>query len=394
MPRRRPLALPYASLMADETRTQKSHGAMAEVSRPGALIGYADFGHLPKTPAAVPTTVGAMHDPIYKRLFAFPRMVGDLLRAVGDPDWLGDVDWGTLEKLSAEHVGDSGQRRLGDAAWRVRFSNGWLYLLVLLEFQSRSDARMALRNLEYTALLYGDLARRGELGAPGRWPPVLPVVLYNGDTPWTAALEMRDLLAPVPATLSAYQPSQRSLLLDERRVAVDDLPLGNLMRAVVGFEQSRTPTDVVRVAEALRGLLRSPQDSDLGRAFAAWMQQMVVGTSAGQAGLELGETLGEATMTLVERMAQWPEQWRREGVAEGRREGVAEGHRQGLAKQRALLRRFAAGRFGEALGQRVETLLGATDDWERLSAAAERIATAEDEVELIDGVSEVVRLSD
>ena len=324
-----------------------------------------------------------MHDPIYRRLFAFPRMVRDLLRAVGDPDWLDDVDLGTLEKLPAEHVGDDGQQRRGDAAWRVRFRNGWLYLLVLLEFQSRSDARMALRNLEYTTLLYGDLARRGELGAPGRWPPVLPVVLYNGDAPWTAVLEMRDLIAPVPATLAAYQPSQRSLLLDERHVAADDLPLDNLMRAVVGFEQSRTPTDVARVAEALRAWLPSREDSDLSRAFAAWMQQMVAGISPGQAGLELGETLEEATMTLVDRVAQWPEQWRREGVEEGRREGVA--------RQRALLRRFAAGRFGESAGERVDRLLGDTEDWVRLSAAAELIATAKREEELIDGLSRVVR---
>ena len=215
---------------------------------------------------------------------------------------------------------------------------------------------------------------------------MLPVVLYNGDAPWTAALEMRDLVAPVPEPLSACQPSQRSLLLDERRVPVDHLPLNNLMRAVVGFEQSRTPADVARVAEALRGLLRSPQDSNLGRAFAAWMQQMVVGTNPGQTGLELGETLGEATMTLVERMAQWPEQWRSEGVAEG--------HREGVARQRALLCRFAAGRFGDAAGERVERLLGDTDDWERLSAAAELIATAQGEADLIDGVSEVARRSD
>ena len=181
-----------------------------------------------------------MHDPIYKRLFGFPRMVRDLLRAVGDPHWLGDVDLDSLEKLSADFVGDSGQQRRGDAVWRVRFRDHWLYLLVLLEYQSTSDTRMALRNLEYTALLYRDLDRRRELGAPGTWPPVLPVVLYNGDAPWTAALEMRDLVAPVPEALSACQPSQRSLLLDERRVPVDDLPLGNLMRAVVGFEQETT----------------------------------------------------------------------------------------------------------------------------------------------------------
>ena len=327
-----------------------------------------------------------MHDPVYRRLFGFPRMVGDLLEAVGDPAWLGDVDLATLEKLPADHVGDHGQQRRGDAAWRVRFRDGWLYLLVLLEFQSRSDALMALRNLEYTALLYRELDRRGELGPPGRWPPVLPVVLYNGDAPWTAALEMRDLVAPVSVGLSPFQPSQRSLLLDERRVAVDDLPFGNLMRAVVGFEQSRTPADMVEVAHALRGWLRSPGDSELGRAFADWMRQMVVRISPGEAGLELGETLEEATMTLVERVAQWPEQWRREGLVEGRREGVA--------RQRALLHRLASIRFGEAVGERVESLLANTADWERLAAVGELIAAAEREAELIDGAVEIVRQAD
>ena len=152
-----------------------------------------------------------MHDPIYKRLFDSPRMVGDLLQAVGHGDWLDDVDLATLEKQPTERVGDRGQQRRGDAVWRVRFRNGWLYLLVILEFQSSNDHRMALRNLEYTSLLYQELGRRGELGEPGRWPPVLPIVLYNGDAPWTATLEMRELIAEVTDALSPYQPSQRSL---------------------------------------------------------------------------------------------------------------------------------------------------------------------------------------
>lgn len=54
---------------------------------------------------------------------------------------------------------------------------------------------------------------------------------------------------------------------------------------------------------------------------------------------------------------------------------------------------FAAGRFGEAVGERIETLLDDTEDWERLSAAAGLIATAHDEAELADGVTGVVRRS-
>lgn len=318
-----------------------------------------------------------MHDPIYRRLFAFPRMVAHLLEAVGHPDWIGDVDLATLERLPAEHVGDSAQQRRGDAVWRARFRNGWLYLLVLLEFQSGNDPRMALRNLEYTALLYRELDRRGQLGPPGHWPPVLPVVLYNGAASWTGRLEMRSLIADVPAALAPCQPAQRSLLLDERRVGVDDLPLGNLMRAVIGFEQSRSPADIVRVARALGGWLTSPRDSELERAFVAWMRQMLA-LGAERTEPELGGTLEEATVTLVERMAEWPAQWR----AEGRSEGVA--------AQRALLRRQAEGRFGDAVGGQVEALLSDVEDWDRLAAVGELIVRVDSESELIDGVARVL----
>ncbi len=346
---------------------------------------HASCRHCVQARGPAPATVTAVHDPIYRRLFAFPRMVADLLEVVGHRDWIGDIDLGTLEKLPAEHVGDSAQQRRGDAVWRVRFRNGWLYLLVLLEFQSGNDPRMALRNLEYTALLYRELDRRGQLGPPGRWPPVLPVVLYNGDAPWTGRLDMRELVAPVPDPLAPCQPAQRSLLLDERRVAVDDLPLGNLMRAVIGFEQSRTPADIVRVARAMRGWLRSPRDSELERAFVAWMRQMVA-LGSEETELELGGTVEEVTVTLVERMAQWPAQWREEG----RREGMSEGRSEGVAAQRALLGRQAAGRFGDAVGRQVEAVLADVEDWNRLALVGEWIVRADSGPELLDGVSRMV----
>ena len=113
-----------------------------------------------------------------------------------------------------------GQQRRGDAVWRVRFRDRWLYLLILLEFQSRIDARMALRILEYTALLYRELDRQGELGTPGGWPAVLPIVLYNGDAPWTASL--RSVQA---ALLEALARARR---LGFGRCGVADLTTGRV----------------------------------------------------------------------------------------------------------------------------------------------------------------------
>ena len=98
-------------------------------------------------------------------------------------------------------------------------------------------------------------------------------------------------------------------------------------------------------------------------------------------------------MTLADRVAQWPEQWRREGVAEGRREGVAEGRREGVAQERALLRRQAAVRFGDAVAGRVEDLLRTTEDWDQLAAAAELIVRADTGPGLIDAVARSIRPS-
>ena len=130
-----------------------------------------------------------MHDERYKTIFAFPRMVEDLLRGFAARDWAGELDFSTLRKVPAEYVSDTRLSRRGDAVWQLRFGDG-RHLLVMLEFQSTDDPRMALRILAYTGLLYQELARNNApvLDEHARLPAVLPVVLYNGAAPWKAEL--------------------------------------------------------------------------------------------------------------------------------------------------------------------------------------------------------------
>ena len=312
-----------------------------------------------------------MHDRNYKRLFSFRRMVEDLLRAVCDAELVEGLDFQRLTKLPTDYVGERGQERLGDCVWRVPFHDGWIYLLVLLEFQSRKDAAMALRNLEYTALLYTELGRTGHLGAPGDWPPVLPLVLYNGDTPWTEDVEMRRLIAPTLPVLEPFQPSQRSLVLDERRIAVDDLPVGNLMRAVAGLEQSRTPEELGQSTVELGDWPGAPIGRELGRAFVAWIQEMANLVESGEP-LELGETLEEASMALVDRVAEWPEMYRREG---------------GTEALRRVICRMAERRFGVGTTSRLANLLASIGDADRLEEVTLWVMDCRTVDELIGRVS-------
>ena len=64
------------------------------------------------------------YDEQYKKLFAFPRMVEDLLRAFVGRDLLGAIDVSTLRKLSSDYVSDELLTRRGDTVWRLRVPGG------------------------------------------------------------------------------------------------------------------------------------------------------------------------------------------------------------------------------------------------------------------------------
>ena len=249
---------------------------------------------------------------------------------------------------------------------------------------------MALRVLEYTAMLYRELLREGSFGAGGGLlPPVLPVVLYNGDLPWRSAAQVRDLVARTGSALSPYQPSQRHVVLDERRAAADDPQVRDLTRAVLLLEQSRSAADLARAAESLSRVLSAPDSGEragrdeLRQAFADWLAALLrrLEGDAAPAPAHVGLNLEEVKMTLEERVAEWPKpyirQGRAEGITLGREEGIGlgrqEGLRAGLAHERQLLQRQAAARFGAATADHLAQALAVEGDPERLTVVGEAI---------------------
>ncbi|MBF0219328.1 MAG: Rpn family recombination-promoting nuclease/putative transposase [Gammaproteobacteria bacterium] len=106
---------------------------------------------------------GTPHDGTYKSLFSYPIMVEGLLRDFVKEPWLAELDYSTLERCNGSYVSDDLRQRADDIIWRVKLkeSGQWLYLYLLIEFQSEDDPQMALRIMVYTGLLYQDLIKSG-----------------------------------------------------------------------------------------------------------------------------------------------------------------------------------------------------------------------------------------
>jgi predicted transposase YdaD len=127
----------------------------------------------------------AEHDGGYRLLFSHPEMVADLLRAFIPEDWVRDIDLSTLEQAPGDYVTPGLSSRESDIVWRVRWGeDNLLYVYLLFEFQSTVDPWMALRMTVYVGLLYQELLKRREIPRSGKLPPVLPLVLYNGNLLW------------------------------------------------------------------------------------------------------------------------------------------------------------------------------------------------------------------
>jgi len=161
--------------------------------------------------------------------------------------------------------------------------------------------------LNYTVRILDGLGK-DELGPGGAYPPVLPVVLYNGERPWNAATELRDLFARVPREMLGYPPQHRYLLIDLRALDPSLLPTDNVLSLMAMLEQAGTQGRLEELGSALAAWLVRTGQAELLGSFEAWITQVLVERTdpAGRAPVLTIRNTEEGTMsTLAERVKKW-----------------------------------------------------------------------------------------
>lgn len=235
--------------------------------------------------------------------------------------------------MPGSYVTDDLRQRADDVIWRVRADGEWLYLYLLIEFQSTVDPWMAVRIMTYVGLLYQDLIRRGELLAGRRLPPVLPIVLYNGECAWAAATDVAELIPRAPGQVSRYMPKLEYLLIDESRYPDADLAgLQNLVAAIIRLGRPESQAAVLQLIDRLNDWLNGKPE--LRRTFAIWIRAVFLRQSRHTLALPKVRDLKELKMTLANRFDQWAREHEQKGIEEGIAKGEA------LLLQRLLVRRF------------------------------------------------------
>jgi len=277
------------------------------------------------------------YDLAYRDLFTHPELVEDLLRYFVKEPWVADLDFKSLKRESEISVIRRKSSRIRDVVWSVHFGDRTLYILILIEFQSTVAPIMALRQMIYVATIYEDLYKQKRFTVSGKLPPVLPIVLYNGDGRWNAPFSVEDMIEKAPDALAKYQPRMSYFFLDEKRTQVQlTEDQRNTVAGLLALEQSEGGKELLDVVCLLLSSLREPEHESLRQAF----RELILKTKDPELA-PIAEIFDhpEDAMTVRERLKDWYQKEKAthlaEGRAEGRAEGVEEGVKKGVRKGRA-----------------------------------------------------------
>ena len=103
-----------------------------------------------------------------------------------------------------------------DTVKRIRLEDGErdrdLFLVSLIEHKSTVDYNVAMQLLRYMVCIWTEYAKEAEAHSPGcterkefHFPPILPIVYYEGSGQWTAGMRLQDRIW-LSETLGPYMP--------------------------------------------------------------------------------------------------------------------------------------------------------------------------------------------
>ena len=291
-------------------------------------------------------------DKIYRKLYAHPQMIEDLIQNFVKERFVEHIDFSTLKEHKMKFVTDRDGVRESDMMYELKIKDETVYFYVLLEFQSTVDRFMPVRMLTYIMLFYQDWLKKqieykrrlkqkekkatldeADIEAiyeTIKLPAVFPILLYNGDRKWITPSELKELIGVRYEALGKYVPNFRYYKIIENEFSPGSKKeIKSINAAMFRLEQSGVK-DVSKYALRLTKILMKEANPELQKDFKLWLNQLIrgYGIKASTANkiiknLEVGDvTLLDATIKNNIEAAK--EEGKNEGAAKERAKAVRE----------------------------------------------------------------------
>ena len=301
-----------------------------------------------------------VHDSSSKLIFGNAELCSQFLRNYMDMPILKNVKAEDIEDVTERYIPMFTEERNSDTVKRIKLSeNQTLFFISLIEHKTKVDYNVTMQLLRYMVYIWEDYEKEMEKQKKGisktkgfRYPPILPIVYYEGTGKWTASCNIQDRIlfhkAFEPFTpkfffkliqLNSYSVNQLINKNDELSL----LMLINRLQSSTAFRNIDLPEDYVK---------NLPENSTdelldiIARITAAMLRQLnlpedeveeFTGQVKERKMAELFENFKDIDLPAARKKAKaqgWAEGWAK-GHAKGLAKGISEGHAKGLAEGKA-----------------------------------------------------------
>lgn len=280
--------------------------------------------------------VSHAHDGLFRLVFGKPVHAASELRAVLPPELASRLDLDRLRALDGSFVDSELRWRHSDVLLSTRLDGHDALVYVLIEHQSRPDPLMPWRMLNYLVRIWDRFLT--EHPKAGKLPLVIPIVVHQGRRPWSAPVELRDLVDVDPVTAAAageFLPRFRFLLDDLARIDEVELRARPLTPAVqltllvmrAAPRHKDVAADLERCLDTLRETVHSPDGTEILQALLTY-----IGAVTETPPQRLRQVMARVGPEAEEIYVTTADMLRAEGKVEGRAEGKVEGRADTLAQ--------------------------------------------------------------
>jgi predicted transposase/invertase (TIGR01784 family) len=333
----------------------------------------------------------SFYDQGMAELFRHPPFIRSLLTEIVAEPWVALLDLDAMQIEDGVHKEIEGPARFSDMVVSFPFKTvgrkpDGLSIYLLIEFQSSYEP-MALRLLEYLARIY---KKQNPEKSTAPLHPVVPIVIYNGESSWKEDDQFIHRFPGLPDTLIPYIPDFRYFLLDEGRF--DRKMLKKLKGAVASFIRLDTIDRLEHhdlMARQIIAILKELRDSDPESAMLLGKYMEGLLAHWGIANEEAVGYINEGRKSMLgQRFERYVEEKVHEGLQRGMEQGLEQGIEQGIEKgteaglkkgalldKQAVLLRMMDKKFSLAAGD--EELVRSCTNLEKLDEALDIILFTE-----------------
>lgn len=172
-----------------------------------------------------------VRDSSSKIIFGEPILCAQFLRGYVNIPIIKDVQPEDIEDVSERYVHMFAEERNSDVVKKVHLKENEtpFYLISLIEHKSKVDYNVVMQVLRYMVFIWEDYEKEQEREHPGvsktksfRYPPVLPIVYYDGPSDWYAGIELQDRIF-LSDIFESYIPNFKCILVQLKDYTSEEL---------------------------------------------------------------------------------------------------------------------------------------------------------------------------